>query len=363
MRSRIIESAGLLWRIPAKAHKCPQLAQYIMATGGACGVVLLTLAEAEHFAAAGVDDIYLANQVASAGEVRRLTLLAKRVRRLRVSVDSRAYVRELAAAVSGWEITTPLEVLVELDVNHHRLGVGVAEALEIAKLVREVECSTGALRFVGITGYEGHTPILPPDEKTKQTRLSHAILRDAKAAIEAAGIGVDIVSGGGSCNYMDSIAGGVLTELQCGGGAVCDSLYSDKAGLAAHGHRMGALVLGQVISAPSDDPTRATANAGFKAVGWHPFGGLPLLRDHAHIRCNGLSAEHTRLIGVDGAATAKAQAADVTSPPVKAPILVSRGDRLVFIPGYTDAMGSFHKEIIAIRRDTVVHVWKTVAHD
>lgn len=302
-------------------------------------------------------------QVSGADELRRLTAVAKKVDRLRVSVDDRGYVRELAAAVGAWEICSPLEVLVELDVNHHRLGVSPEEAVELAKLVCDIERSTGALKFVGITGYEGHTPILPADEKAVQTRASHGILARAKQAIEAAGIVVQLVSGGGSCNYPQSLAVGTLNELQCGGAAICDSLYYDRAGLKDAGHRMAALVVAQVISAPADDPTRATANAGFKAVGWHPFGGLPLLRDYPHIKCNGLSAEHTRLVGVDGEATAAAQALDASALLVKAPIKLQRGQRVALIPGYCDAMGSFWKEIVAVRKDVVVAVWKTVAHD
>jgi len=102
------------------------------------------------------------------------------------------------------------------------------------------------------------------------------------------------------------------------------------------------LILTQIISVPSDQ-SRAIGNAGFKAVGWHPFGGLPAPRDDKELRVIGLSAEHTKFEKID-----------------KSAVNLARGDKIVLIPGYTDAMGFLHKEIYGIRNDHVEHVWKTV---
>lgn len=351
MTSRII-GKGLDWRVPVKAHKCPDLANY-MISKGANGIVVLTLAEAELFAAAGIQDIYLANQVYTQNELERLSLVAKKIKRLVVAVDDADYLRDLENAVNRWEIKTPIEVLIELNINHNRCGATINDAVALAKLTKEIELTTESLVFAGITGYEGHTPILSPQDKTRETKLSHEILREAKSKIEAAGIKVNVVSGGGSCNYIDCLNMGILTEIQAGGGALCDLLYYNKANLKDHGHKMGIFVLGQIISAPQDK-SRATANAGFKAVGWHPFGGLPEPRDHKDIRVVGLSAEHTRLEGIDW---------DISTPDniVKGSVKINRGDKLVFIPGYTDAMGLFHRKIYAIRKDHVEQVWKTVS--
>ncbi len=131
--------------------------------------------------------------------------------------------------------------------------------------------------------------------------------------------------------------------MQAGGAAICDVLYYHKAHLKDHGHLMGAFVLAQIISIPSDQ-SRAIANAGFKSIGLHPFGGLPECRDRKDLQVIGLSAEHTRIVPVN-----KDQG-----------VSLSRGNKLVLIPGYTDAMGFSHKEIYAIRNDHVEFVWKTV---
>jgi len=353
MASRMC-SKGIAWRIPCKGHRCASLAKYILEKG-ACGVVLLTLAEAEAFADEGINDIYLANQLYSQTDLERLAVLAKRLKRLRVAIDSMDYLRDLATAVERWQIITPIEILVELNVNHNRCGVTAEEAVELARTAKHIELTTGSIIFAGITGYEGHTPILPPQEKTLATKESHNILAKAKSAIGAEGIKVAVVSGGGSCNYIDCLETGVLTEIQAGGGALGDLLYCETANLKDHGHQVGALVLAQMISVPKDK-TRAIGNAGFKAIGWHPFGGLPAPRDRKDLRVVGLSAEHTRF---EWAGADKGTLTDEINQSLIPP---QRGEKMVLIPGYTDAMGFLHRTIYAIRKDHVEAVWKTMAN-
>ena len=79
-------------------------------------------------------------------------------------------------------------------------------------------------------------------------------------------------------------------------------------------------------------------------MGWHPFGGLPQPRDRSDLRVIGLSAEHTKF--------------ESKSP--GSPVNLKRGDKVVLIPGYLDAMGFLHNEIYALRNDKVEEVWKIV---
>ncbi len=341
LRSRIADK-GYAWRIPCKAHKCPELAKYILQRG-ATGVVLLTLAEAEQFAAKGIDDIYLANQLGSLDELNRLSLLAKKLKRLRVAVDDHEYLQQLAASINQWEIITPVEVVVELNINHNRCGTTIEESVNLAVLAKKIEQDTQAIRFMGLTGYEGHTPIMPSAEKAKATTISHEILATAKKLIEKRGIPVEIVSAGGSCNYIDAVNNKIVTEIQAGGAAIGDQLYYHKAYLKDYDHLMGAYLLAQIISVPSDK-SRAIANAGFKSVGLHPMAGFPGFRDRDDLQVAGLSAEHTRIIPAN---TAKG-------------VSLCRGDKLVLIPGYTDAMGFLHNKIYAIRHDQVEYVWEII---
>jgi 3-hydroxy-D-aspartate aldolase len=341
MRQRFSEKK-IDWRIPSKAHKCPDFAKYMMKRG-AKGVVLLTLDEAEKFADHSIDDIYLANILGTPNDLERLSLLAKRVKRLRVAADNAEYIQDLSSAVRRWEITSPIEVLVELNINHNRCGTTIDNAALLARLVYDIQKENGSLVFAGITGYEGHTPILSPTDKTRETGISHSILKNAKEKIEAQGILVPVVSGGGSCNYMDCLATEILTEIQAGGGALGDLLYYHKANLKDHGHKMGAMVLTQIVSIP-EDRSRAVGDAGFKSIGWHPFAGLAEARNRPDIRTSGLSAEHIRF-----------------DSPTGEPLDLMRGQKILLTPAYVDAMGFLHGQIYAIRGGTVEYIWPTVA--
>lgn len=67
----------------------------------------------------------------------------------------------------------------------------------------------------------------------------------------------------------------------------------------------------------SKDRTRAMGDAGFKSLGWHPFGGLAQPRDRQDLEVVGLSAEHTKIFPKD---TDKVD--------------LKRGDKVVLVPGY-----------------------------
>ena len=336
-----LSEKNISWRAPCKAHRCPELAQYLLERG-CSGIVVLTLEEAEKFAKQGIDDIYIANQFADKASIQKLSLLAKMVKRLRVSCDNVAYLKELSDAVCQWEITTPIEVLIEININHNRLGVNeIQEAVRLAQHAKMLE-EVGGIIFMGITGYEGHTPILPDQQKFEETQKSHAILAQAKAAIEQSGIEVSVISGGGSSNYMACLETNILTEIQAGGGVICDLLYYDKAGLKQHGHQIGAYVVTQVINEP-EQQNRIVTNSGFKSLGFHPFADLPKLRDHDNLDVFGISAEHLR----------------IKTSNDKEINTIKRGEKLVLIPGYLDAMGLLHQTIYACRNDCVQAVWKS----
>jgi D-serine deaminase-like pyridoxal phosphate-dependent protein len=208
-------------------------------------------------------------------------------------------------------------------------------------LAKELESNNRGVIFAGISGYEGHTPILAPADKTRETIAAHSILREAKRLIESCGIRVNIVTGGGSCNYIDSLNTNVLTEIQAGGGVLSDALYLDKAHLRDHGHQNAVFLVTQIMSVSSDGK-RAIGDAGFKATGWHPFGGLPQPFNRSDLQVIGLSAEHTKF-QLNGDAKVK------------------RGDKIVMVPGYTDAVGFLHRQLHAVRNGIVEQVWPTVS--
>ena len=81
----------------AKMHKCAAIAR-LQRAAGAVGVCVQKTSEAEALAAAGVDDIYISNEVIDRAKLARVARLASRVR-LAIAVDSVEGIERLAAAV------------------------------------------------------------------------------------------------------------------------------------------------------------------------------------------------------------------------------------------------------------------------
>src|SRR3989475_12294198 len=96
----------------AKTHKSAYMAQRQMAHG-AVGLTSATFTEAEVFADAGVDDLLIAHPPVGRPKLERLAALAKRVKRLAVSLDDGGIATSLPSNVGGlWEV----------DPGQHRIG-------------------------------------------------------------------------------------------------------------------------------------------------------------------------------------------------------------------------------------------------
>src|SRR6478736_3587836 len=92
-------AAGVRLRPHAKTHKVPELGRLQLAAG-ASGLSLAKTGEAEVFADAGFDDIFLAYPIVGSGKGRRLLGLADRIR-LAVGVDSVEGASSLGADADG----------------------------------------------------------------------------------------------------------------------------------------------------------------------------------------------------------------------------------------------------------------------
>src|SRR5437667_1506152 len=102
----------------AKTHKSAYMAKRQMAHG-AVGLTCATFTEAEVFAGAGVGDLLIAHPPVGRPKLERLVALAKRVKRLAVSLDDLGVAESLPAMV---------EVLWEVDPGQHRIGTLPGEA-------------------------------------------------------------------------------------------------------------------------------------------------------------------------------------------------------------------------------------------
>ena len=137
---------GVRLRPHAKTHKCAALARLQIA-GGAVGVCVQKVDEAEALAAAGIGDIYLSNEVIDPIKLQRVATLAGRIR-LAIAVDSALGVERLAAALA--HAGTRADVFVEIDVGHGRCGIPPVAAGALAHQV-----VSNGLSFAGLQAYHG----------------------------------------------------------------------------------------------------------------------------------------------------------------------------------------------------------------
>src|SRR5438309_6058920 len=128
----------------AKTHKSSHMAKRQMAHG-AVGVTCASFTEAEVFADGGVDDLLIAHPPVGRPKLERLAALAKRVKRLAVSLDDVGIAKTLPPSV---------EVLWEVDPGQHRVGTLPGEPT--VKAVEELVRAISAERFRGLITHGGH---------------------------------------------------------------------------------------------------------------------------------------------------------------------------------------------------------------
>ena len=261
----------------AKTHKTPIITQKQI-EAGAIGVTCAKLGEAETMAEAGIRDILIANQVVGEPKVTRLMSLAKHSDVI-VAVEDSLNVRHLAERAR--EKGVKLNVLVEVDVGNNRCGVMPGKPA--LKLAREVQ-GYPSLNLRGLMGYEGFCQFISDmDEKKRKVTDAMDKLVGSKDALEDAGIGVEIVSAGGTGTHMISGRHPGVTEIEAGSYVFMDARYSQVPGLEGFGHAIS--VLSTIIS--TSHKGKVICDAGLKTITFE-FGMSPVKgRDDArYVRPN-----------------------------------------------------------------------------
>ena len=181
-----------------KTHKSVDLGR-LQLEAGAVGITVATVGEAEVFAAAGFEDVFVAYPLwLDAERAERLRRLARTTHRVAVGVDSVASA-DRAAAVG-------VDVLVEVDSGHHRTGVAPADVVPVAERLGD--------RLRGVFTFPGHSYASAASRTTAAGEES-AALTAARDALAAAGLAAQVVSGG-STPSLEATDTGVLTEVRPG---------------------------------------------------------------------------------------------------------------------------------------------------
>lgn len=256
---------GLDVRPHVKTHKCVEIGRRQL-KAGAVGITAGNVGEAEVFAAAGFEDIFIAYPMWPAGtKGRRIRQLAETTR-LRVGVDNVAAINALADAMG--EEPERLEVLIEIDCGARRSGAPAEAAGDLAAAARK-----RGLVPAGIFTYPGHGSS-GPDARKRAAEDQDAALITAVRSFTAVGIRPAVVSAG-STPTVEYATNSVITEIRPGEYVFNDlnnirlgACTEDQIALFVAGTVVSDWVSGQVIL---DIGTKVLGREGNPEIG---YGGI-----------------------------------------------------------------------------------------
>lgn len=262
------DAHGVGFRAHIKTHKIPAIAR-MQVEAGAVGIACQKLTEAEVFATAGLNDILIPYNIVGPLKTRRLTDLAL-YNRVTVSADSRVTIAGLSEAGEAAGLRT--RVLVELETEQQRAGAPPERAVELAQMIDADE----HLHFAGILVY--------PSDASSRPGLQYVLDR-----LNESGIGVDMISGGGTgaAQHLGEIP--ELTEIRVGTYVFNDWTTVRKGWCALDDCAMS--VRATVVSRPNDD--RGILDAGSKTLTPETTGdGYGYLVEYPQARLYRLNEEH-----------------------------------------------------------------------
>lgn len=325
---------GLRLRPHVKTHKSPRIAAEQLRLG-ASGLTCATLREAEVMAEV-CDDLLVAYPPVGAARLERLARLPRSVQ-VSVAVDDAHALDALGlAARLGGRI---IDVLVEVDLGMHRVGVNTPE--KAVAIARQVERHP-SLRFTGLQFYPGHIR----EAVTEQDAALAQVARDLHTYIQAlteAGLPPRVVSGGSTpaAWRMHEIAG--VTEVRPG-----TYVYNDRTTAqigACDWDDCALTVLATVVSIAV--PGQAVIDAGTKALGREPLradgDGYGALLDRPEVIVSRLSEEHGIL--------------DLSRTAWRPRL----GDQVRIVPNHVCIVVHLFDEIIGIRGSAVETRWPVEA--
>lgn len=236
-----------------KTHKCVEIGRRQL-KAGAVGITAGNVGEAEVFAAAGFDNVFIAYPIWPAGtKGPRIRELAETTR-LRVGVDNVAAIDALADAM-GSEAEL-LQVVIEVDCGARRSGAAPEAAGDLALAARK-----RGLIPAGVFTYPGHGSA-GPDARKRAAEDQDAALITAVRSLSAAGVTAEVVSAG-STPTVEFATNSVITEIRPGE-YVFNDLNNTRLGACTE-DQIALFLAGTVVSGWV--PEQVLLDIGTKALG------------------------------------------------------------------------------------------------
>lgn len=325
-------------RAHAKMHKSIDVANLQHTIGGATGICVQKVSEAQVFVRGGINDVMITNQVRDPAKIDRLARLPLSGARIICCIDDLDNVDELSKAAVKHQ--SQIHCLVEIECGAGRCGVtSSAQALAVAKAID----SASGLAFAGIQAYQGAMQHINPF-KSRQAAAQSAIniVKETIATLVANDLDIELVSGGGTGSYRLEGDSGVYNELQCGSYAFMDADYgrildADDQRLDHSEWQNALFILTSIMSHSKSD--MAVCDAGLKVQSVDS--GLPVIYQRDDVEYVTCSDEHGVIRDPQGA--------------------LSINDKLRLVPGHCDPTCNLHDWYVGVRNGKVESVWPVSA--
>ena len=328
---KFTKGCGVELRPHVKTHKSPEIAKMQLAAGST-GVCLQKVSEVEVFAANGIKDIFLTNEVVVPQKIERLARVAEKAH-VGVAVDDIGVAKTMGRVVR--EVGTEVDVYVDVDVGMGRCGVRPEGAVAVAQQVYKEK----GLVFKGLMGYEGHVHGFKT--KKEQAKVSAEAMKgivEAKRSIKNKGLDIEVVSVGSSVSTWVNAKHPDVTEVQPGMYVFNDHLLVERG--VAKWDELALTLVATVMSKPAED--RAVVDAGSKAFNFDT-GFFPKAFEVEGAVVDHFSEEHGWM-HLSGAAKK-----------------LKIGDRMRFVPAHCCTLINQHDELYGIRGKKVEKVFPILA--
>lgn len=205
-----------------KTHKCPLIAQKQVDLG-AIGICCAKVSEAEVMLEAGIKNILITSPVVTPEKISRVIALAKVSDGIQMVIDNPQNAEDFNAAAKAAGIT--LRIVMDMNSGTNRTGVRLGDpAVALAKHI----AAQSHLKLDGVQAYSGHLMHVPGHEtRERMTLAALERVRETVAEIEAAGIPVPTVTGGGTGTFDIDGATPGYTDLQVGSYLFMDAQYRE----------------------------------------------------------------------------------------------------------------------------------------
>jgi D-serine deaminase-like pyridoxal phosphate-dependent protein len=323
----------LLLRPHTKSHKIPELAKRQLA-GGATGITVAKLGEAEVMLNAGIDDILIAYPIVGEKKTAHLARLAEEAT-ISVALDSEEAARGIAAAAERQG--TRIKVLVEMDVGFGRCGLSNEnDLLALAQTINDLP----ALEFSGLMFFPGHFTV-PPEQRTVLRNEVNEFLDRTLETFARAGLLLPLVSGGSTPAAYESDLFHGVNEVRPG-----MYIFNDRNTAAIRAASFSDCALSVLVTVVSTAVSgHAIVDGGSKTFSSDRYqagdgGGFGLVKEDSAAEVERLTEEHGHL--------------NVARSERRYRV----GDRLSIIPNHVCTTLNMHDEIYGVRGEQVEMVWR-----